>query len=59
MKDYLVMDGRASFDMESASVMECFRKNSDDEAMKYFKQEYKGHDAVLMDEKQNIISIQG
>ena len=59
MKNYFVMDGRAAFDMESASVIEVFQKGSAFEARKYFKREYKGHDAVLVDQKENIMSIQG
>jgi len=59
MKNYIVMDGRAAFDMESACVIESFGKKNDDAARKYFKREYEGYDAVLIDQKEKIISIQG
>lgn len=47
MKTYILYDGRAAYDIESASVLECFEAKSDEHAKKYVKKYWKGYDCVL------------
>jgi len=56
MKDYVVYDGRANYDVDRACVMEVFEAKSDDAAIKYLKRDWEGHDCVLMDAENNFIS---
>jgi len=54
-QNYFIYDGRANYDIESASVVECFESKSDSAARYYHEKEYKGHDTVLCDSHDNII----
>lgn len=56
MKDYVIYDGRANYDVDRACVMEVFEAKSDEQAKKYLKRDWEGHDCVLMDAENNFIS---
>jgi len=55
MKTYFLYDGRANYDIESASVMECFEAKSDSDAKCYVNTHWNGYDTVLCDHEDNII----
>ena len=55
MNNYFIYDGRANYDIDSASVVECFEAKNDTQAAKYHAIEYKGHDTVLCDSSDEII----
>lgn len=50
MKTYIIYDGRAAYDIDAASVIECFEARDDVAAKKYLKRHYKGFDYVLATE---------
>ena len=56
MKDYVIYDGRANYDVDRACVMEVFEAQSDEQAKKYLKRDWEGHDCALMDTENNFIS---
>lgn len=45
---YLVMDGRANYDVDSAVVLGVYNAKNDDEAKKYFKADWAQYDAVML-----------
>ena len=47
-KHYLVMDGRAHVDPDEASVIEDLEWLTHEDAVDYFREEYEGQDAVLV-----------
>ena len=60
MRNYFIFDGRASFDVDSACVVECFSAKNDNKAKKYHAKKYhhgnhKDTDTVLTDDNENII----
>ena len=55
MKDYIVYDGRAYTDIDSASVMRVIQAKDNSEAKRKFKQMYRGYGYVLCDKEDNII----
>lgn len=55
MKKYLIMDGRALFDMDSASVIEAFDAVHDKSAKKYVRKHYDDMDVCLVNSDTNQI----
>jgi len=49
MSLFMVMDGRANFDIDRASVLECIGEVSLSEAKRQIKKGWSGHDAVLVE----------
>lgn len=47
MKYYMVFDGRATYDIDSAMVMECLGEMTEQQAIKEFKREWGGMDCCL------------
>jgi len=45
---YTVMDGRADHDIDAASILEFLNEVNGERAFKYFKQHYRGTDAVFV-----------
>ena len=58
MKFYMVYDGRAVYDRDSASVLYCIGKAKKGAAVREFKREYAEMDAVLFefDEEEAILT---
>jgi len=54
---YIVYDGRASYDIDAATVLEVLDTTDKNQAIREFKREWKDHDAVLADKYNNIIPI--
>lgn len=55
MNSYLVMDGRAHTDMDSAAVYETFGAVNHKAAKKYVNRNYQGEDVCLVDSETNQI----
>ncbi len=55
MARFTVYDGRANFDMDGASVLDIINAKNSKKAIKQFKKEYAGEDAVLTDNVSTII----
>ncbi len=55
MNTYIIYDGRANYDIDSASVIECFQEKTENKAKLYLKRNYSGYDVVLCDVEDNII----
>ena len=55
MKTYILYDGRANYDVDSACVMECFESKNDDTAKEYVKKNWDGYDCVLFDANGNQV----
>ena len=52
---YFVFDGRATYDIDRAMVLEVIGTKSEKQAVREFKRGYKHTDSVLADENQEII----
>lgn len=48
-KTYLIMDGRANYDVDAAMIIEAFQAKSVLAAKQYLAKEYEGYDYVLVD----------
>ena len=55
MKNYIIYDGRALLDIDSAEIVETFEAKNNPKAIKYFKKYYRDMDVVLADSVNNII----
>ena len=55
MKTYFLLDGRANYDIEAASVMECFEAKNDIDAKAYVNTHWEDYDCVLCDSEDNIV----
>ena len=53
----LIMDGRASYDTDSASIMDTFDAATDKNAKQYMKNEWEGHDCVLCKQVDGKIEV--
>lgn len=49
MKKYFIMDGRANYNVDDASVVEAFSSSNDKRAKKYMDRYYEDEDVVLVD----------
>ena len=59
MKDYYVMDGRANYDPDSATVIDSESFSNKGKAIKWFKEEYAGYDYVLCNSNWDVIDRLG
>ena len=55
MKRYVIYDGRANYDIDSAGVIEAFVSPGVVNAKRYVAKHYKDDDVVLCDSDGNII----
>ena len=46
---FMIMDGRANFDIGRASVLECIGEAPLEKAKRIIKKDWKGYDAVLVE----------
>ena len=55
MKAYIIMDGRATYDINKAAVIDKINARSLKSAIKYFKKNYSEHDYVLTNETGDVL----
>lgn len=55
MKEFVVYDGRANYDIDEACIVQVFDATSDESAKEHFKHVWKDIDVVLMDSENNLI----
>jgi len=53
---YFIMDGRANYDVDAASVLECGSFLSDKDALDYMRENWSGHDCVLVNAENEVIN---
>lgn len=55
MKYFIVYDGRASYDVNAAALIDFIEAKDKSEAKRKFKQIYDGYDYVLFDNEDNPV----
>lgn len=57
LQAYAIYDGRAIFDLDSATILEVFDAMNDQKAEAYLREGYQGASAALFDQQENCIAV--